>query len=323
MAQRSGIAAQFGLAAETTYGTRVAPGRFLEFKSESLGVDIDRIESDALRLNQRILRGDHWVAGRKDVSGDIEMDIPNKGFGLLLQGMLGAIATTVDGTGKKHSATLGDPYGVSYSIQFGVPDSSGTVRPFDFLGCMITAWEISMAVNGILNAKLSFNGRDLDTAQSLATSSDPALTELFVFQRGVVSLGGSGIKVKDWSLSGNLGLDVARYFQQSGGDLKAAPIQASMVELGGTLTMEFEDLTQLNRYLNGAHAALQITATTVATYDTAKPYKLDINAPSIRVDGDVPNVSGPGITELTLPFKVVDTTGTPITIDYYTSDAAP
>lgn len=324
MAQASGIAAQLGLAAESVYGTRVAPGRFLEFKSESLGIDIDRLESEALRSGMRVLRNDHWAAGKKSVSGDIEFEVGNKGFGLVFKHMLGAVATTADGTGKKHSCTLADPLGLSFSVQVGKPDTGGTVRPFDFLGCVVTSWELASAVDGILALTLSVDGQNLDTAQTLASSPTPGVTELFYFNRCVAQIGGSAAKVKDIKLAANLGMDTERYFLQTAGELKSAPIQAEKVELTGEMTMEFENLTQLNRYLNGTTAAVQATWTTVSTYDTAKPFKVDLALPCVRFDGEVPDVDGPGIVELSLPFKVLDDgTNQPVTLDYYTSDTAP
>ncbi len=325
MAQASGIAAQLGLAAETTYGTRVAPSRFLEFLDESLDASIERVESAALRANQRIARSDHWAAGKKGVAGDISLEVGNKGFGLIFKHMLGAIATTADGTlGWKHSATLADPLGLSFSIQIGKPDVGGTVRPFDYLGCVIPSWELGNSVDGILGLNLGIDGRELDTAQTLAASPTPAVTELFFWTEAIAKIATAEVKVKDISLRGSLGYDTERYFMQTAAQKKSAPIQADKVEITGEMTMEFEDLTQLNRYLNGTIAAVQATWTGVGTYDTGKPFKLDINLPTCRFDGTDPHVSGPGIVELTLPFKVLDSgTGAPITIDYYTSDTAP
>ena len=41
MAIGSGLGAQLGIAAESTYGTFVAPGRVLEFTKEGLAIDVD------------------------------------------------------------------------------------------------------------------------------------------------------------------------------------------------------------------------------------------------------------------------------------------
>lgn len=323
MAQGSGIAAQLGLAVESTYGTRVAPARFLEFRSESLGVDIDRIESDALRANQRILRSDHWAPGKKSVSGDIEWEVGNKGFGILFKHMLGASASSASGTGFRYRATLADPIGLSFSIQVGKPGSAGVVHPFDFLGCVIPSWELSNAVDGQLMLNTSIDGRDLDTAQTLAVSPIPGLTDLFYFTQGVVQIGGSAAKVKDISIAGSVGYDTERYFVQTAGNLKSAPIQAEKVEITGSMTMEFENMTQLNRYLNGTVAAVVATWTGALTYDVALPFKVEVTLATVRFDGDVPDIGGPDILELTLPFKVLDVgSGEPIIIDYYTNDVA-
>jgi len=45
MAIRSGLGAQLGFAAESTYGTYVAPTRFLEFTTEGLDISQEPIAS--------------------------------------------------------------------------------------------------------------------------------------------------------------------------------------------------------------------------------------------------------------------------------------
>ena len=58
MALNSGLAAQFGVAEETTWGTAATPDRFYEFVSEGIKNDLARIESKGLRSQNRVLRSD-------------------------------------------------------------------------------------------------------------------------------------------------------------------------------------------------------------------------------------------------------------------------
>ena len=51
----SGLGGQLGLAAESTYGTFVAPTRWFEFNSESLHLERERIESAGIRAGRRVL----------------------------------------------------------------------------------------------------------------------------------------------------------------------------------------------------------------------------------------------------------------------------
>src|SRR3954451_3563170 len=99
MAIASGLSAQIGYVAESTYGTRVAASRFLEFTEESLEGPIDRVESKALRAGQKTMRSDRWAAGRKTPGGGVTHELANKGFGLLLKHAIGSVATSQPSAG--------------------------------------------------------------------------------------------------------------------------------------------------------------------------------------------------------------------------------
>ena len=79
-----------GIARETTYGTAVAPAARYEVTAESLKLDIERIDSKA--LGKRYLST--WAPGKRNVEGDIEMEIPSKDFGRWLRAATGAAPTT-------------------------------------------------------------------------------------------------------------------------------------------------------------------------------------------------------------------------------------
>jgi hypothetical protein len=176
MAGRSGIDTQVGIAEETTYGTLVAPARFLEFTAESLKAAIDRNESKGKRAAQRVIRSDHWKAGKRQGGGGLEFEIGNKGFGLLLtKHLLGSVTTTADGAGKKHSGSVADLFGKSLTVQIGRPDVSGVVQPFSYLGCKIDEWEISNNVDGFATLKLSkVDARDEDSTTGLTSATAPS-----------------------------------------------------------------------------------------------------------------------------------------------------
>src|SRR6267142_2759337 len=94
MAIGSAIAAQFGAAAESTYGTRVAADHFFEFPSESIKLQQGFIKSKGLRANQRVQRGDRIIANKKGASGNVSFDVGNKTFGLLWKQIFGASVIT-------------------------------------------------------------------------------------------------------------------------------------------------------------------------------------------------------------------------------------
>jgi hypothetical protein len=331
MAIRSGLAAQLGLAESSTFGVFQTPTRFLEFNEESLEYQIERVESPGLRANNRVLRTDRYAPGQKRVEGSITLEPATKGFGLVLKHALGAanISTPSGATNARlHAHTLGDIYGTSLTIQVGRPDTSGTVQPFSYLGCRVDTLSVTSSVDELLVAEVGIVGQDQSTSQSLATATYPttgsaASYEQFYWTQGVISLAGSSVAVvTDFEMEINNNLASDRYFL--GAATMSEPILGGMTEITGTVTVEFLNLTAMNRFVNNTQAAINAKWTAATAIEsTTFPY-LEIDIPKARFDGPAnPQVGGPDVLTHELPFKVVyDGTNGPITVNYMTSDTA-
>lgn len=316
MALSTGIDAQVGIVVETTYGTFATPTRFIEFISESFENKIERVESKAIRKGQRVARSDDWAAGTKSIEGDLELEVWNKGFGLVLRSMFGGVATA--GTGAPYTHTFTPDDLPSLTVQVGRPDVGGTVRPFTYLGCVVSSWEMEANVGDPVNLKISVVGQDEATDETLATASYPTGWELLTFVGASLTVGGSSVDVSKVSLKGDNGLNTDRYFL--GSDLRKLPLEGNMRSYEGEFEAEFSDLTLYNRYVNGTEAAL------VATFaGTDNPtHKLVVTC-NVRFDGDTPTVSGTDIVMQPMSFKCVATGDdeTAITAVYTTPDSTP
>jgi len=331
MAIRSGLAAQLGLAESSTFGTYQTPTRFLEFVEESIEYQIERVESPGLRANNRVLRTDRYAPGQKRVEGSITLEPATKGFGLVLKHALGAVSiTTPSGAtnARLHTHTLGDIFGTSLTVQVGRPDTSGTVQPFTYVGCRADTLSFTSSVDELLVAELGLVGQDQVTSESLATATYPttgsaASYEQFYWTQGTISLAGSSVAVvTDFEMEINNNLKSDRYFL--GAATMSEPILAGMTEITGTVTVEFLNLTAMNRFVNNTQAAINAKWTAATAIEsTTYPY-LEIDIPKARFDGPAnPQVGGPDVLTHELPFKVIfDGTNGPITVNYQTSDTA-
>lgn len=321
MAIPSGLSAQLGISEETTYGTPNNPvTRFFEFTEESIKLEIERIESAALRSGTRVQRSDRWSSGQRSVEGDIEMELGNKSFGLWLKHALGGVASVeAPATVWKHTFTPGDlPVGLT--VQVGRTDVTGVTRAFTYHGCRISEWELSASVGEIAKLKMTVLGEDEDTGTALATASYPADLSLMTFIHGSLTLAGSAYPVSEFSLSGNNALAADRYFL--GSALRKSPIDAGMRECTGEITSEFNDLTAYSRFVTGTEAAL-VLLFQGSIITGASNYETKVTA-NVRFDGETPSVSGAEIIEQPLAFKCVgNTPGAALTIDYQTTDTAP
>lgn len=324
MALRSGLAAQIGFKAETTWGTYAVPTRFLEFRDESMSLASERIEGEAIRTANRVQRTGRWAANRKGVGGDVSFEVLSKGFGLIFEHMLGSntITTPAGGTlARDQTIVIGDLYGKSLTVQVGRPDVTGTVQPFSYTGCKVASWELSNDVDGVLMLTCTFDGKDEDTTQALASASFAAADELFFFTGGVVTIAAGAYDVRNITISGDNGLQTDRYFLR-GSSLKKEQIPTGPIEITGSMEAEFDGLTAYNRFVNGTVAALTATWTG-SLIEGALNYSVTVTMPNVRFDGDTPNVGGTDILTQPLNFKVLyDGTAAPITIVYRSVDTA-
>lgn len=325
MSTASGIAGQFGYAAETTWGTYKAPDHFVEVVSESLALQIERIASAGIRASSRVARSDRWVANKKGVTGQLSFEVASKGFGLWLKHMLGAQSsgTASGGTNaKKYTSTIGDPFGLGLTVQVGRPDDTGTVQPFSYKGCKITDWELSNSVDGLLMLASTLDGQDEDTAQSLAAASYPSSSELLSFVGGSVTIAGSSVAtVHDIKITGKNALKTDRYGLRTS-TLKKEPIANGFVEVSGEITTEFESLTAYNRFVNGTQVAVVADWLGQTALEGSIFAELKATMPVCRFDGTTPNLNGHDMLVQTLPFVALyDGSQEPITIDYVSLDA--
>lgn len=293
----SGIDAQIGFVAESSFGTFAVPTKFAEFTSESLKFERERINSKGIKAGRRTLN--RWAQGVQRVNGDIELEMGPVGTGTLLKHAFGGSQTTGAGP-YVHTLTPGSLDDKSLTIQVGRPDIGGVVRAFSYLGCSITGFELSCKVNEYLMGKFSIYGTDEVTSESLATASYPAGWSPFVFTEGVLSIAGSSYDVTQLSLGAKNGQKVDRHFIRASGHKPKIALESEQREYSGTLTSDFIDLTAYNRFKNGTEAALVLTFTSGANI-------LEITT-NVRFDGETPNIGGIEIPEQSLPFVCVSST---------------
>lgn len=326
MAIRTGIAAQFGIAAETTFATRAEPDHFYELVSESLKYTRKRTMAKGIRPNKLIERSQRFRTTQVDISGDVMLELQSNKYGLLLKHMLGSSTITASGLGYKHSFVVGDTYGMSLTMQVGTPDVNGTVIPREYTGCKIQGWEISTKLDSTVDIKLTVDGVNESTSGSLATASWPSATynEVFYVDEVALTIGGTAVPTNAFTLSGTNAMKTDRYFL--GSTTKREQLRNAYAGITGTVSAEFVDTTLYNLFVSdttGSTSSIVVTGTGQLTYDTALYNKFVITIPSVLYSGDSPNVGGQDVVDQQLPFAVMDNdSAAPLTIDLYNSDSA-
>ena len=91
MANAIGLGSGWSLKKESTWGTAVTPTVALPFISESLKLDIKRVESKTLKGGNYLDTSDTWRVGGSVGAGDVQTLLYSSGATLLWEAMLGTI----------------------------------------------------------------------------------------------------------------------------------------------------------------------------------------------------------------------------------------
>lgn len=196
----SGLGGQFGLSEEAVVGTVQAPDHFYEFESESFGAKKKIVQAEGIRGGNLYDRGAGRYTTQRWAEGELNINFPNKGAGILLRHMLGSATvspTQVSGAAWQSVHTPGLKGGKSLSIQIGRPALSGTApEPFSYPGSKITDWELSCSQSDLLKLKATFDCWDELTlattpaSPALATNTVPTAS-FFTFVQGTLKQGGT------------------------------------------------------------------------------------------------------------------------------------
>lgn len=328
------------LAANTVVGTYVAgiygrggtPTRFFDITPpESMKLQTQRIESAGLRASNKVLKSDKWAINRTGAAGAIKLEVQAKQFGLILKHMMGSIATTgPSDSAYTHTATIGPMFGKSLLQQIGKAfTQSQVVQPFTYPGVKIIDWTLSCAVDGILTLDLTLDAQDEQVSVALAAASYPTNSELLTYAGGLVQVGGAECDVTDFSLKCTMGYNADRRFLRQN-TLQKEPAEAAMRDFEFSMTAEWTDMLQYNRFAASvranALAALSAAWTAPILIGATSVPSLTVTAPAARFDTDSPVITGPELIPLPLTGKLLNTPGgtnDACSIAYVTADSTP
>lgn len=311
MAIGSGLAGQVGWAAESTYGTYVAPTRFLP--GDSFGTDKKFTTQDVDGIAAgRALALDR-VTTNESGTGVYAGAVTRAGWGLLLQHLMGGSAVPVQQGGSAaylQTHLLTDNRGKYLSMQVGVPDVGGTVRPYSALGCKVMDAEFSCSVGDVLKTTMNFDAKQITEAQSLAAASYIATTNAQLpFHHGqmAVKLGTFGAEASVGAVRGvtfKIGrpMDVEQFYAGNAG-LKSEPTWNGLVDVSGTIETDYMTKADfVDRFVNQTSTSLvwEFVGPIIAS-TFAETFRLI--SPKTFFDAQVPPVGGPDLIKASVPFK--------------------
>lgn len=327
MSVASGIGGQVGIAPEGTYGTYVAPTKFLPITKADLKKVKNTIQQTYLGAGLLMDMGTGRVVTTRAGKGTIDLDVTNKAMGLLLQALMGTTVTPVQQGATPaylQTHTLADNVGKSLTVQAGVPDTTGTVRPYTFLGSKVVDATFNFEIDKEVSTTWTLDMQDVVESQTLAAASFSTAMRPFVGTDTSMKVGVFGSEavvsgVKKVSVKIERPQDVGRFYLGANG-IKGQPLLNAKTKLSGTIDADFVDKTiWADRFAADTPFSMILQAQGLLIsgiyYDT-----FQINLPQCYLTGDTPVLSGPGVVTGSFPFEVrFDGTNLP-TILYQSTD---
>ena len=311
---------------ESTYGTAVAPTRAYEAKADTFQRDVEYIQSVGFRKDMETVLSGRDQTVSLGATGSIEMDVMNKGMGLLLQHTLGTSAIAQQGGTAAYLQTFStnDTGGTgSFTVQSSKIDSGGTLRGFTNEGSVITGFNINQELGANTSMTFNFDSENEQTSTAIATASYPASMTPFNYTDATIEIDDSAVSTfTSFSLDGDLAMKTDRRFLK-GAATKAQPKRSGVPSYTGTITGEFADLTQYAAFVAGTEFKLEFIVTQgTAIAGSYYPY-FHVTMPKCKWTGSTPVASLSDMTTIDLPYTVLwDGSNPAITITYMSTDTA-
>lgn len=299
MANSIGIGSGFSLAEESIYGTGVTPTRAMPFVSESLTLDIRRIDSRTLRGGNYLPTSSSWRPGVRVGGGDVQTLLYDHAMGPLLKAMLGGAQTIGAG-----------PFTHTYSVAAALPSNTlevtiggsggGSLRK-RCLGAKVADWEIAFAADENATLGLTWVYQNEVVETGALEGSYPADLQAFNFVDGVVTGGAQPDGcINSLKFTGSNNLKGDQFCM--GTTLIDEPVRNGFMEITGEMEATVPGTTaDYVMYSNGVELSLILTLTAPSgntlTFTT-----------NVRVDGTTPTVGGPEMLTHTIPFTVIAAT---------------
>lgn len=257
-----GIGAQLGVKQETTYGTAVTPDVFFPFGSEEIEPEHKRIEGVNQRAGQLVIGSSQAEPYLIGAAGPISLEPTTKDFGWWLKWAMGSLSTgSVSDSVYPHTCTLAATR-PSFSLQTNREQADGTDRAFTSEGCKIAKWSLGMPKEGMLMFSADVVAENYSTATALASASYTSGAEYFPASLSSGTIAGTATPLESWKIEVDNNLKTDRIFQRTaatGGPQRMEPLVQGRASITWSATVNFDALTNFNRFAATTNAAMHTT----------------------------------------------------------------
>lgn len=319
----TGLQGSFGIAAESVFGTYVAPSRFHPPKDSAKPQrNVNVVQGGGLD-GQLVQSGSKREITHESGTLSANLEVTRTGMGLLIAHIMGGTITPAQiaaTTAYKLTAPLADNAGKSLTAQVGVPKAgTSTVVPYTARGCKVTSAEFSCGVGEFLMLALEMDAQRISRVESLANASYPS-RRAFHFRHLQVLVGDYGSEelitgVKKVSFKLERPQDTERFYAGADG-FKAEQLGNDRVNPSVSLDFDFVDeiFADMHSSQEPASMILRWQADEIEDDNFSQ---LDIVLPQVFAEDGAPGLDGPGIVTNSVPLVAkYDGTHAAATIEY-------
>lgn len=295
MAFNTGSRASLYYVPEVTFGTTPATPQMIEIPKQSYSLQLQKeVFNDPTILADRMERYERH--GNYNVNGDITVSLQHAQFDTLLEAAMGGTWTTnVLKVGQTTRSFTFESY------------HADEPRSLQYTGCRIASFSMNVVPNSIVTSTFSLMGSGFnDSASPLDATPTAVLNKQpLTHIGGTITIGGTAVKATSFTLNVDNGMEAAYAI----GSSAAQDITWGEAVVTGTMTLYWEDMTQIDRFVDETTAEVEIVLTDGSN-------TLTFNMANVKFNGGGLPVPGSGVLFVEVPFKALrdETDLTPLTI---------
>lgn len=318
---------------EASYGTAAVDAlKGYESRVDGWQRDVIHIEGGGRHPGRSGQQANRRRQVDRGATGRIESVLLTAGEGLRLKHLLGSFSAAPVGvsgsTGAYRIVLEADTAGPtgSYTTVVARSDTEDVMRYFQYEGCLPTAWGISVEEGGELTLGVDYDSKKetvLSDAPDAPTYPDAAGSDMFIFEDCALMLDGASVtSFRSFSLDASLMLDTGRFKLRGSAD-KDKPIRNGVPTFEGSISGDFMDLTEYERFVAGEPISLSLTATALSVIgSTTQNPTFQITLPAVQYNGSTPQSSLDGVSTIEVPFTALSNADNKIcSIEYISADS--
>lgn len=312
-----GSGSQFQIGKETTWGTKVVPNRLLNFLSESLKLNVERIEEDSLLVQKTARKMD--VMGYT-VDGDVSVILKPENVKEILYLALGveaapALKATTTGV-YEHEFTLTD-HNASLPSFTAIIDRKASTPAYT--GLKVSNLSIEAQSKNFIRATMGLKGKAEEAGTLAVGLSVPTLSS-FRFVNGSMTIDAvefADVTSVNFTIDNKL--DDGEYTLGSGIYASEMEHNERMVSISFDCfyNAAADDIREDKYKVDGATAAIVLTFETPDEIEVGEKYTIQIELPKVVITQANPMVSGKEKLAFNISGTALQGVSEPVTITYF------